>query len=187
MIPLVGHANELIRMRELVTKRAEAILGDKAATFPYHVGTMIEVPRAAITAAQIAKHADFFSFGTNDLTQMTFGYSRDDAEGKFLAHYVETKLLPENPFQVLDEDGVGRLIEWAVEQGKAVKPLLKTGICGEHGGDKSSIFFCHAAGLDYVSCSPYRVPLARIAAAQAQLALGHPQSDAERSLSEHIA
>ncbi|MED4602924.1 pyruvate, phosphate dikinase [Paenibacillus validus] len=187
MIPLVGHANELIRMRELVTKRAEAILGDKAATFPYHVGTMIEVPRAAITAAQIAKHADFFSFGTNDLTQMTFGYSRDDAEGKFLAHYVETKLLPENPFQVLDEDGVGRLIEWAVEQGKAVKPLLKTGICGEHGGDKSSIFFCHAAGLNYVSCSPYRVPLARIAAAQAQLALGHPQSDAERSLSEHIA
>uniref|UniRef100_UPI000585AA81 putative PEP-binding protein n=1 Tax=Paenibacillus elgii TaxID=189691 RepID=UPI000585AA81 len=124
----------------------------------------------------IAQHADFFSFGTNDLTQMTFGYSRDDAEGKFLTHYVETKLLPDNPFQVLDRDGVGTLIEWAVERGRAVKPQLKTGICGEHGGDKQSIFFCHGIGLDYVSCSPYRVPLARIAAAQAQLALGNPDA-----------
>lgn len=172
MIPLVGHVNELKRMRELVERKAEEVLGDAARNVQYRIGTMIEVPRAALTAAQIAAHADFFSFGTNDLTQMTFGYSRDDAEGKFLTHYVETKLLPDNPFQVLDRDGVGRLIEWAVEQGRSVKPQLKTSICGEHGGDKQSIFFCHAAGLDYVSCSPYRVPLARIAAAQAQLALG---------------
>ncbi|KEQ25819.1 pyruvate, phosphate dikinase [Paenibacillus tyrfis] len=172
MIPLVGHANELQRMRELVTRKADEVLGEFARTFRYRVGTMIEVPRAAVTAGDIAQHADFFSFGTNDLTQMTFGYSRDDAEGKFLTHYVETKLLPDNPFQVLDRDGVGTLIEWAVERGRAAKPKLKTGICGEHGGDKQSIFFCHAVGLDYVSCSPYRVPLARIAAAQAQLALG---------------
>ncbi len=113
---------------------------------------------------------------------MTFGYSRDDAEGKFLTHYVESNLLPDNPFQVLDRDGVGRLIEWAVEQGKSVKPQLKTSICGEHGGDKQSIFFCHAVGLDYVSCSPYRVPLARIAAAQAQLALGKAQKNEETGL-----
>ncbi|MGF9713850.1 pyruvate, phosphate dikinase [Paenibacillus naphthalenovorans] len=182
MIPLVGHANELKRMRELVERKAEEVLGDAARTFRYRIGTMIEVPRAAVTAAQIAAHADFFSFGTNDLTQMTFGYSRDDAEGKFLTHYVESNLLPDNPFQVLDRDGVGRLIEWAVEQGKSVKPQLKTSICGEHGGDKQSIFFCHAVGLDYVSCSPYRVPLARIAAAQAQLALGKAQKNEETGL-----
>ncbi|TVY07626.1 pyruvate, phosphate dikinase [Paenibacillus cremeus] len=172
MIPLVGHANELKRMRELVVRTASEVLGKlnhAADCISYQIGTMIEVPRAAITAGQIAQHADFFSFGTNDLTQMTFGYSRDDAEGKFLTHYVETELLPNNPFQVLDQDGVGQLMEWAVERGKTVKPLLKTGICGEHGGDKPSIFFCHAIGLDYVSCSPYRVPVARIAAAQAQL------------------
>lgn len=174
MIPLVGHANELKLMRELVIRKAEEVLGDQAQTFQYHVGTMIEVPRAAITAGQIAQHADFFSFGTNDLTQMTFGYSRDDAEGKFLTHYVENKVLPNNPFQVLDDEGVGELVKWAVEKGKAVKPELKTGICGEHGGDKQSIFFCHSTGLNYVSCSPYRVPLARIAAAQAQLTLGEP-------------
>lgn len=185
MIPLVGHANELKRMRELVTRKADEVLGEFARTFRYRVGTMIEVPRAAVTAGDIAQHADFFSFGTNDLTQMTFGYSRDDAEGKFLTHYVETKLLPDNPFQVLDRDGVGTLIEWAVERGRAVKPKLKTGICGEHGGDKQSIFFCHGAGLDYVSCSPYRVPLARIAAAQAQLALGSaaaPETAAEEAV-----
>ncbi|AEI39893.1 pyruvate, phosphate dikinase [Paenibacillus mucilaginosus] len=170
MIPLVGHANELKRMRELVDRTAARVLGERLPEVPYRVGTMIEVPRAAITAGQIARHADFFSFGTNDLTQMTFGYSRDDAEGKFLTHYVEHKLLPENPFQVLDEEGVGELILWAVDKGRAVKPALKTGVCGEHGGDKDSIFFCHGAGLDYVSCSPYRVPLARIAAAQAVIA-----------------
>ncbi|MFD0676102.1 MULTISPECIES: pyruvate, phosphate dikinase [unclassified Paenibacillus] len=172
MIPLVGHANELQRMRELVDQAAKAVLGTRS--LDYKVGTMIEVPRAALTAAAIAKHADFFSFGTNDLTQMTFGYSRDDAEGKFLAHYVDHKILPKNPFQVLDAEGVGQLIEWAVKEGRNTKPALKTGICGEHGGDKESIFFCQQAGLDYVSCSPFRVPLARIAAAQAWLSLGAP-------------
>ncbi|NOU96354.1 pyruvate, phosphate dikinase [Paenibacillus sp. LMG 31456] len=172
MIPLVGHANELQRMRELVDQAAKVVLGTQS--LEYKVGTMIEVPRAALTAAAIAKHADFFSFGTNDLTQMTFGYSRDDAEGKFLAHYVDHKILPKNPFQVLDTEGVGQLIEWAVTQGRGVHPTLKTGICGEHGGDKESIFFCQQVGLDYVSCSPFRVPLARIAAAQARLSLSAP-------------
>ncbi|MGO4498861.1 pyruvate, phosphate dikinase [Paenibacillus sp. 2RAB27] len=168
MIPLVGHANELKILRELVDFVAHQVLGkDNLRDCPYKVGTMIEVPRAALTARQIVAHADFFSFGTNDLTQMTFGYSRDDAEGKFLTHYVDQKLLPHNPFQVLDTEGVGQLIELAVNSGRLVKPSLKTGICGEHGGDKESIFFCHMTGLDYVSCSPYRIPLARIAAAQA--------------------
>jgi pyruvate,orthophosphate dikinase len=179
MIPLVSHAAELKMMRELVDRVAEQVLGELKHHTPYKVGTMIEVPRAALTAGQIAKHADYFSFGTNDLTQMTFGYSRDDAEGKFLSHYVEHNILPNNPFQVLDRDGVGQLIEIAVNQGRAVKNKLKTGVCGEHGGDRDSIFFCHSIGLDYVSCSPYRVPLARIAAAQAQLLLGHG-SDKDR-------
>jgi pyruvate,orthophosphate dikinase len=172
MIPLVGHANELKFMRSLVDRAAEEVLGSAIQHIPYKVGTMIEVPRAALTAGQIAAHADFFSFGTNDLTQMTFGYSRDDAEGKFLAHYVDHSILPSNPFQVLDTEGVGQLIQIAVDKGRASKPALKTGICGEHGGDKESIFFCHQEGLNYVSCSPFRVPLARIAAAQAQLLLG---------------
>ncbi|GGG15946.1 pyruvate, phosphate dikinase [Paenibacillus abyssi] len=168
MIPLVGHTNELKILRELVDTVAEQVLGTaKKRNCPYKVGTMIEVPRAALTARQIAAHADFFSFGTNDLTQMTFGYSRDDAENKFLAHYIDHKLLPHNPFQVLDTDGVGQLIELAITAGKNVKRSLKNGICGEHGGDKDSIFYCHQIGLDYVSCSPYRIPLARIAAAQA--------------------
>jgi pyruvate,orthophosphate dikinase len=186
MIPLVGHANELKLMRELVDRAANEVLGIETNHIAYKVGTMIEVPRAALTAAQIVKHADFFSFGTNDLTQMTLGYSRDDAEGKFLAHYVEQGVLPKNPFQVLDTEGVGVLIDWAVKQGRAHNPKLKTSICGEHGGDKESIFFCHQAGLDGVSCSPFRVPLARIAAAQAQILLGAqvcPQAELERSLS----
>ncbi|WP_199619422.1 pyruvate, phosphate dikinase [Paenibacillus alkalitolerans] len=168
MIPLVGHENELKILRNLVDFVAEQVLGKEGMrTCPYKVGTMIEVPRAALTAKQIVAHADFFSFGTNDLTQLTFGYSRDDAEGKFLTHYTDLKVLPQNPFQVLDEDGVGQLIELAATAGRSVKPALKTGICGEHGGDKQSIAFCHRTGLDYVSCSPYRIPLARIAAAQA--------------------
>lgn len=167
MIPLVGHANELQRLRQLTEEVAERILGARKADCPYNVGTMIEVPRAALTARQIAEHADFFSFGTNDLTQMTFGCSRDDAEGKFLSYYVDQKLLPANPFQTLDTEGVGQLVELAVTTARAVKPELKTGICGEHGGDKNSIAFCHRVGLDYVSCSPYRIPMARIAAAQA--------------------
>lgn len=168
MVPLVGHASELRLMRELIDSVANRMFAGQQ-TIPYKVGTMIEVPRAALTADQIAEYADFFSFGTNDLTQMTFGFSRDDAEGKFLSHYVDHKLIPANPFQVLDTEGVGKLIEWGVKQGRDKKRDLKVGICGEHGGDKESIFFCHSVGLNYVSCSPYRVPLARIAAAQAAL------------------
>ncbi|MCA0755814.1 pyruvate, phosphate dikinase [Paenibacillus sp. N4] len=170
MIPLVSDANELKLLRERVDEIAEQVLGDeKRKECGYKVGTMIEVPRAALTAGKIAAYADFFSFGTNDLTQMTFGYSRDDAEGKFLPNYLEQKLLPRNPFEVLDGEGVGQLIELAMMNGRARKPGLKTGICGEHGGDKESIAFCHRAGLHYVSCSPYRIPMARIAAAQAQI------------------
>jgi len=170
MIPLVGDVNELKILRTLVDEVADQVLGsDKRRDCKYKVGTMIEVPRAALTARKIAAYADFFSFGTNDLTQMTYGYSRDDAEGKFLTHYLDNKLLPHNPFQVLDSEGVGQLIDLAVTAGRAVKPSLKTGICGEHGGDKDSIAFCHQTGLDYVSCSPYRIPMARIAAAQAAI------------------
>jgi pyruvate,orthophosphate dikinase len=170
MIPLVGDANELKILRELVDEVAEQVLGvAKRRECIYKVGTMIEVPRAALTAKQIAAHADFFSFGTNDLTQMTYGYSRDDAEGKFLSHYLDKKLLSNNPFQVLDSEGVGQLIDLAVTAGRSLKPNLKTGICGEHGGNKESIAFCHQIGLDYVSCSPYRIPMARIAAAQAAI------------------
>jgi pyruvate,orthophosphate dikinase len=169
MVPLVGVAIELEIIRKRIDHYAAEIFGAEGVDVGYLVGTMIEVPRAALTAAQIAEHADFFSFGTNDLTQMTFGYSRDDAEGKFLTHYVDQKLLQYNPFQVLDTEGVGQLIELAVTNGRKTKPGLKTGICGEHGGDKLSIAFCHKAGLNYVSCSPYRVPLARIAAAQARI------------------
>ena len=136
----------------------------------FKFGTMIEVPRGALTADQIAGHAEFFSFGTNDLTQMTFGYSRDDAEGGFLLNYVERGILPANPFQTLDVAGVGQLVRTAVEKGRAARPGLKIGICGEHGGDPASIAFFDEVGLDYVSCSPYRVPVARLAAAQAALA-----------------
>ncbi|SEN05016.1 pyruvate, orthophosphate dikinase [Lihuaxuella thermophila] len=167
MIPLVGHVNELKQMRELVDRVAQEIERRTGKTVSYTVGTMIEVPRAALTAREIAEEADFFSFGTNDLTQTTFGYSRDDAEGKFLHAYVEHKILPDNPFITLDPNGVGQLIRLGVEQGRMTKPGLKTGICGEHGGEKRSIQFCHEAGLNYVSCSPFRVPLARLAAAQA--------------------
>ncbi|KMK77342.1 pyruvate, phosphate dikinase [Alkalihalobacillus pseudalcaliphilus] len=169
MIPLVGHSNELKVMRQLVIDTADKVLGAANIKVKYTVGTMIEVPRAALTADQIAYEADFFSFGTNDLTQTTFGFSRDDAEGKFLQSYLEDKVLPENPFRVLDNEGVGQLVEMGVKKGRAVKPSLKTGICGEHGGEENSIEFCLKTGLDYVSCSPYRVPLARLAAAQATI------------------
>ncbi|NLA60865.1 MAG: pyruvate, phosphate dikinase, partial [Firmicutes bacterium] len=136
------------------------------------VGTMIELPRACLTADEIAKHAEFFSFGTNDLTQMTFGYSRDDAEAKFLHVYLDQKILPENPFQVLDRGGVGKLVKMAVDLGRSTRPELVIGICGEHGGDPDSVEFCHIVGLDYVSCSPFRVPVARLAAAHAVLKNG---------------
>ncbi|MFP3125704.1 pyruvate, phosphate dikinase [Ectobacillus funiculus] len=169
MIPLVGHVNELKEMRELVTKAGLQVAEETGQQYDYSIGTMIEIPRAALTADQIAQEADFFSFGTNDLTQTTFGYSRDDAEGKFLQSYIQNKVLPENPFATLDQEGVGKLVEMGVKLGRQTKPGLKTGICGEHGGEKSSIQFCHDVGLDYVSCSPYRVPLARLAAAQATI------------------
>ena len=169
MIPLVGHVNELKQMRQLVIDAAVKVQEETGKQFEYTIGTMIEIPRAALTADKIAEEADFFSFGTNDLTQTTFGYSRDDAEGKFLQAYIENKVLPENPFAVLDQEGVGKLVEMGVKLGRKIKPSLKTGICGEHGGEKSSIDFCYRAGLDYVSCSPYRVPLARLAAAQATI------------------
>lgn len=169
MIPLVGHVNELKEMRQLVVDAAHKVQEETGYPFDYMIGTMIEIPRAALTADQIAEEADFFSFGTNDLTQTTFGYSRDDAEGKFLQAYIENKVLPDNPFAVLDQEGVGKLVETGVKLGRKTKPQLKTGICGEHGGEKSSIEFCYNTGLDYVSCSPYRVPLARLAAAQATI------------------
>jgi pyruvate,orthophosphate dikinase len=169
MIPLVGFEEELKRMRALTVETAEAVLKERGVKIDYTVGTMIEVPRAALTANEIARQADFFSFGTNDLTQMTLAFSRDDAEGKFLTYYLKTDLLKSNPFEKLDQTGVGQLVEMAVQKGRSVKPDLKTGICGEHGGEPSSVKFCHRAGLNYVSCSPYRVPLARLAAAQAVL------------------
>ncbi|MFD2445592.1 pyruvate, phosphate dikinase [Bacillus sp. CGMCC 1.16607] len=169
MIPLVGHVNELKEMRQLVINAAVMVNEETGKDFEYLIGTMIEIPRAALTADQIAEEADFFSFGTNDLTQTTFGFSRDDAEGKFLQTYIENKVLPDNPFAVLDQEGVGKLVEMGVKLGRETKPELKTGICGEHGGEKSSIDFCYRTGLDYVSCSPYRVPLARLAAAQATI------------------
>ena len=169
MIPLVGHVNELRVVRENLERIAKEVMAHEGVYIDYKFGTMIEIPRAALTAAEIAQHAQFFSFGTNDLTQTVFGFSRDDAEGKFLAYYVEQKILPDNPFVTLDREGVGKLIEMAVRAGRAVRRELKVGICGEHGGDPASIEFCHELGLDYVSCSPYRVPIARLAAAQAAL------------------
>jgi pyruvate,orthophosphate dikinase len=169
MIPLTGHVNELKVSQGALEEIAKTVMAEKGVKVEYKFGTMIEVPRAALTAGEIAQLAQFFSFGTNDLTQTTYGYSRDDAEGKFLLRYVEEKILPANPFQQLDTVGVGQLIEMAVKNGRATRPSLEVGICGEHGGDPSSIEFCHKAGLNYVSCSPFRVPVARLAAAQAAL------------------
>ena len=170
MIPLVGHVNELRETRDILEAEVARIVESSGQQVTYKFGTMIEVPRGALTADEIAEHAEFFSFGTNDLTQMGFGYSRDDAEGKFLMQYVDRKILPENPFQVLDVAGIGQLVRIGVEKGRATNPKLKIGICGEHGGDPQSIAFCHEVGLDYVSCSPFRVPVARLAAAQAAIA-----------------
>ena len=168
MIPLVGEVKEFKFVKDIVDSTAKAVMNEKGVTLEYHVGTMIEIPRAALTADEIAKEAEFFSFGTNDLTQMTFGFSRDDA-GKFLNDYYERKIYEQDPFAKLDQVGVGQLVKMAAEKGRATRPNIKLGICGEHGGDPSSVEFCHNVGLDYVSCSPFRVPLARLAAAQAQV------------------
>jgi len=167
MVPLIGHVNELSWIRERLEPVAQEVMKQKKVKIDYKIGTMIEIPRAALTADEIAEQAEFFSFGTNDLTQTCFGYSRDDAEGKFLLRYVEDKILPENPFQTLDEIGVGSLVKTAVTLGRKARKDLELGICGEHGGDPRSVEFCHKVGLDYVSCSPFRVPIARLAAAQA--------------------
>ncbi len=169
MIPLTSDVNELRIEREKLEKVAKEVMAEKGIEVDSKIGTMIEIPRAAITADKVAEHADFFSFGTNDLTQMTYGISRDDAEGKFLLDYVDRGILPHNPFEVLDRDGVGVLMKMCVEKGRATKPGLEVGICGEHGGEPSSVEFCHIIGLNYVSCSPFRVPIARLAAAQAAL------------------
>lgn len=169
MIPLTGHVNELKVIQPDLEEIAQDVMKTKKVNFPYKFGTMIEIPRACVTAGEIASVAEFFSFGTNDLTQMTFGYSRDDAERSFLVKYVESGILPKNPFQTLDRDGVGRLMQISVEDGRKARPDLEVGICGEHGGDPASIEFCHLVGNNYVSCSPFRVPVARLAAAHAAL------------------
>jgi pyruvate,orthophosphate dikinase len=168
MIPLVSTLAEFDHQRAILERVATQVLGGMGEEVEYSIGTMIELPRAALTADEIASHAEFFSFGTNDLTQTTFGLSRDDA-GRFLPAYVDQGIFPEDPFQVLDQAGVGKLIIGAITEGRRVRPQLKVGICGEHGGEPRSVKFCHAIGLDYVSCSPYRVPIARLAAAHAAL------------------
>ena len=170
MIPLIGHINELKTAKATLVAVAEQVMAEKGIRVDYKFGTMIEIPRAALTADEVATEAEFFSYGTNDLTQMTFGYSRDDAEGKFLKNYVEQKILPANPFITLDQKGVGRLIELSINEGKAVNSSLVGGICGEHGGDPDSVKYAHKIGLNYVSCSPFRIPQAKLAAAQAAIA-----------------
>ena len=168
MIPLVGDVKELKYVKDVVVKTADKVLADHNIKLEYKIGTMIEVPRAALTAGEIAKEAEFFSFGTNDLTQMTFGFSRDDS-GKFLEDYYAKKIFESDPFAKVDQIGVGKLMKMAAADGKATRPDIKLGICGEHGGDPSTVQFCHDIGLTYVSCSPYRVPIARLAAAQANI------------------
>jgi pyruvate,orthophosphate dikinase len=170
MHPLVGTRKELTILRRHTQEIIDRVRKESGFTakLDIPIGTMIEVPRAALTAADVATEADFFSFGTNDLTQLTFGYSRDDS-ASFLPHYVHAEILETDPFQSLDQTGVGQLVSMATSQGRATKKHLKVGICGEHGGDPKSVWFCHTAGLDYVSCSPFRVPIARLAAAQAAL------------------
>jgi pyruvate,orthophosphate dikinase len=178
MIPLVVTEPELALLDGWVRETADAVDTDNYIGVGYLVGTMVETPRAALVAADIAKSAEFFSFGTNDLTQMTFGFSRDDVEGRFMPKYLELGLLPANPFETIDTEGVGRLVKWAVAEGRSTRPDIKLGICGEHGGDPASVRFCHEIGLDYVSCSPYRVPLARLAAAHAALGEEGPSGTA---------
>jgi pyruvate,orthophosphate dikinase len=168
MIPIVGHASEFDHQDNRVRDEAKKVFAEQGLEVAYSVGTMIELPRAALTADEIARTAEFFSFGTNDLTQTTLGVSRDDA-ATFLGQYIEQKLIPADPFSTLDQTGVGQLVQMGTQKGRATRPGLKVGICGEHGGDPDSVKFCHRTGLDYVSCSPYRLPIARLAAAHAVL------------------
>jgi pyruvate,orthophosphate dikinase len=168
MIPLIGTVKELKLQEQIVRSVADEVFAEKGDKIDYLVGTMIEIPRAALTADEIAEVAEFFSFGTNDLTQMGFGYSRDDA-GKFLPIYIEKGILKNDPFQVLDQEGIGQLVQMGTEKGRKTNSKLKVGICGEHGGEPTSVEFCHRVGMNYVSCSPFRVPIARLAAAQAAL------------------
>ncbi len=168
MVPLIGTVKEFEMQEEIIRTTAEKVFAEKGDRVEYLVGTMIEIPRAALTADLIAEKAEFFSYGTNDLTQMTYGYSRDDA-GKFLPIYLQKGILKNDPFQILDQEGVGQLVQMGTERGRKTRPNLKVGICGEHGGEPSSVEFCHRVGMNYVSCSPFRVPIARVAAAQAAL------------------
>ena len=168
MIPLVGAKEELANQKKIIDRVAEEVMEKQKVKIEYSVGTMIEIPRAALTADQIAQEAEFFSFGTNDLTQTIYGLSRDDG-AEFLAYYLAHGIWKNNPFETVDESGVGELMKWAVEKGRKTRPDLKVGICGVHGGDPRSIYFCHKIGLDYVSCSAYQVPVARLAAAQVAL------------------
>ncbi|MBL4939839.1 MAG: pyruvate, phosphate dikinase, partial [Lutibacter sp.] len=168
MVPLIGTMEEYVMQEKIIREVAATVFAEKGIEVDFLVGTMIEIPRACLTADKIAEHAEFFSFGTNDLTQMGFGYSRDDA-GKFLPIYIEKGILKNDPFQVLDQEGIGQLVEMGCEKGRAARPTLKIGICGEHGGEPSSVEFCHRVGMEYVSCSPFRVPIARLAAAQAAI------------------
>jgi len=168
MIPLIGTEKELDFLKVIIIKKAEAVFTREKERIDYLLGAMIEIPRACLVADKIAGIAEFFSFGTNDLTQMTFGFSRDDA-GVFLPDYVDKHILPKDPFQVLDQEGVGQLMRLAIERGRQARPGLKVGICGEHGGEPSSVEFCYLIGMNYVSCSPYRVPIARLAAARARI------------------
>jgi pyruvate,orthophosphate dikinase len=181
MIPLVGNVKELENQKAIVVKVAEEVLGEAGMKdLHYYVGTMIEIPRAAITADEIAKEAEFFSFGTNDLTQTTMGLSRDDYT-KFSKQYEDLKIFKADPFAVLDQDGVGKVVEHAVKLGRKTRPDIEIGICGEHGGEPSSVEFCYRVGMNYVSCSPYRVPIARLAAAQAAIAGGDNKAEAMRT------
>ena len=168
MLPIISIEQEFVMLKDAVHRVAKEITQKKGMQIDYMVGTMIELPRAALIADKIAKHAEFFSFGTNDLTQMTFGFSRDDV-GSFVPDYIEKNILEKDPFQVLDQEGVGQLVDIGIKRGRSTRPNLKVGICGEHGGNPQTIHFCNKVGMDYVSCSPFRIPIARLAAAQASL------------------
>jgi len=185
MIPLTGTVKELEWIQPRLLRIATAVMKEKGIKFEYKFGTMIEIPRAAVTAKEVAGQAEFFSFGTNDLTQMTYGYSRDDAERNFLITYQEQGILEKNPFQSIDRDGVGKLMQWAIDEGRKTRPNLEVGICGEHGGDPDSIEWCHIIGNNYVSCSPFRVPIARLAAAHS--ALKHQVKPAKKAVKKVAA